>query len=342
MIIKNHSGGGTMELLLKQKIDLMTENYNELKKAFKWEYSIVKHFVAMNSAIKDKKVNVEEIEEIKDYIKKQVGLFSQFRGMNLFILSSLLYLESNYKDFFENMQKVYEKMRDAGFRNSQYLPLASYTIVKEVSMDKWDEKIQRMKNFYSNMKKNHPWLTTADDYVLAAVLATSDLDIEKTSEEMEICYKLLNEKAFVKGNSLQSLSQILALGEEDAENKCSRAVSLYNELKSEKCKLRYDGLASLGMLTLIASNDIKIVEEVKEVYKYIKEKDGYGIFSIEKSHIVMLAISLAADSYIERIQKGLIDITLANSINAIVIAQQQAAIAAACAASAAAASSSSS
>ncbi len=56
----------------------------------------------------------------------------------------------------------------------------------------------------------------------------------------------------------------------------------------------------------------------------------------------MLAISLVADSYIERIQKGLIDITLANSINAIVIAQQQAAIAAACAASAAAASSASS
>ncbi len=31
-------------------------------------------------------------------------------------------------------------MREAGFKNSQYLPLASYTIVKEVSMDKWDEK----------------------------------------------------------------------------------------------------------------------------------------------------------------------------------------------------------
>ena len=342
MVIKNYSGGRIMELLLKQKIDLMVENYAELKKAFKWEYSIVKHFVAMNAAVKDKKINVEEIEEIKGYIKKQVGLFSQFRGMNLFILSSLLYLESNYKDFFENMQKVYEKMRDAGFRNSQYLPLASYTIVKEVSMDKWEVKIQRMENFYSNMKKNHPWLTSVDDYVLAAVLATSDLDVEKTSEEMENCYKLLNEKAFVKGNSLQSLSQILALGEEDAENKCSRAVSLYNELKSEKCKLRYDGLASLGVLTLIASNDIKIVEEVKEVYKYIKEKDGYGIFSIEKSHIVMLSISLVSDSYIERIQKGLIDGTLANSINAIVIAQQQAAIVAACAASAAAASSSSS
>jgi uncharacterized protein (UPF0335 family) len=331
-----------VELLLKQKIDLMTENYNQVKKGFKWEYSIVKHFVAMNSALKNKKINVEEIQEIKDYIKKQVGLFSKFRGMNLFILSSLLHLESNYKDFFQDMQKVYEKMRDAGFRNSEYLPLASYTIVKEVSMDKWEDKIQRMKTFYSNMKKNHPWLTTADDYVLAAVLATSNLDVEKTSEEMENCYKLLNDKAFLKGNSLQSLSQILALGEEDAENKCNRAVSLYKELKSEKCKLKHDGLASLGVLTLISSDDSDIVEEVKEVYNYIKGKDGYGIFSIEKSHIVMLAISLVADSYIERIEKGLINITLANSINSIVIAQQQAAIVVACAASLAAASSSSS
>lgn len=334
-----------MDLLLKQKVDLMADNYSELKKAFKWEYSIVKHFVAMNSALKNKKVNEEEIErieEIKAYIKKEVGLFSQFRGMNLFILSSLLYLESNYKNFFENMQRVYKKMTDAGFRNSQYLPLGSYTMVKEISMDKWNEKIERMESFYSNMKKNHPWLTTADDYVLAAVLATSDLDVEKASEEMEKCYRLLNKKRFSKGDSLQSLSHILAFGEEDAESKCNRAVYLYDELKGEKCKLRYDGLASLGVLTLTTSDNSQVVEEVKEVYEYIKEKDGYGIFSIEKSHIVMLAISLVSDSYVEKIQKGLIDITLANSINAIVIAQQQAAIVAACAASAAASSASSS
>lgn len=75
MTIKNHSGGGIMELLLKQKVDLMVENYAELKKAFKWEYGIVKHFGAMNSAIKHKKINVQEIEEIKDYIKNRQGYF---------------------------------------------------------------------------------------------------------------------------------------------------------------------------------------------------------------------------------------------------------------------------
>ncbi len=40
-----------------------------------------------------------------------------------------------------------------------------------------------MKSFYSNMKGNHPWLTSVDDYVLAAVLATSDLDIEKLQKK---------------------------------------------------------------------------------------------------------------------------------------------------------------
>ncbi|MFD3156774.1 DUF4003 family protein [Haloimpatiens sp. FM7330] len=331
-----------MELLLKQKVDLMVENYYKIKRDFKWDYTIVKHFMAMNLASQNKSVNTEEIQEIKNHIKKEVGLFSRFKGINLLILSSLLCLENNYKDFFKNMQMVYEKMKDAGFTSSEYLPLASYTIVKQVSIDKWDEKIERMKSFYSNMKKNHFWLTSTDDYVLAAVLATSDLDVEKSSEEIEKCYKLLNQRAFTKGNSIQSLSQILAFGEEDVENKCSRAIFLYDKLKSEKCKLKYSGLTSLGVLTLIACDENKLVEEIKEVYDYIRGKSGYGMFSIEKSHVVMLSSSLVADSYIERIQKGLINVTLANSINAIVIAQQQAAIVAACAASSAAASSASS
>lgn len=329
-----------MELLLKQRIALMIENYALLKKYFKLDNSIVKHFLSLNLATKNKKVNIEEIKEIKEYIKKEVGLFSNFKGINLFIFSSLLYLEDNYKDFFKNMQTVHKKMTDLGFKNSSYLSLSSYTVVKYAPIDKWDETINRMKNFYSIMKKNHFWLTSQDDYVLAALLATTDLDIEETSEEIEACYKLLSKKAFSKGNPLQSLSQLLSLGEENAENKCNKAVSLYNELKSENLKLPYNGLSSLGILTLMSSSENKIVEDIKEVYNYIRKKYGYGILSIQNAHIVMMAISLVADSYIEGIQQKLIDVTLANSIQAIAIVEQQTAIVVACAATGAASSSS--
>ncbi|GAA0732882.1 DUF4003 domain-containing protein [Clostridium oceanicum] len=330
-----------MDLLLKQKVDLMVENYYEIRDSFAFEYSIVKHFIAMNLASKNKSVNIDEIKEIKSYIKKEVGLFSNFRGTNLLTLSSLLYLEYDYKTYFKNMQNVYKKMNDVGFRKTQYLPLAAYSLVKYCSMYMWDEKISRMKSFYCKMKKNHFWLTSSDDYVLAAVLATSDLDIEKSTEEMEKCYKFLNKKGFSKSDGLQTLSQILTFGEEDSEIKCNKALSLFTKLKNEKCKLRYDGLGSLGVLTLISLDENKIVEEIKEVYNYIKSKKGYGMFSIQKSYVSMLAASLVADFYVEKAKDGLMDITLANSINAIVIAQQQAALVAVCAASAAASSSSS-
>ncbi len=42
-----------------------------LRKLLNREYNIVKHFAAMNSAVKHKKINVQEIEEIKDYIKNR-------------------------------------------------------------------------------------------------------------------------------------------------------------------------------------------------------------------------------------------------------------------------------
>ena len=106
-------------------------------------------------------------------------------------------------------------------------------------MDQWDNRITRMNDLYKNMKKNHFWLTSADDYVFAAVLATTDLDLHQMDFRIEKCYNLLNQEGFWKGNDLQSLSHMLAIGEEEDIDKCKRAMKLYYGLKSENCKLQY-------------------------------------------------------------------------------------------------------
>ncbi|MBC8063124.1 MAG: DUF4003 domain-containing protein [Clostridiaceae bacterium] len=329
-----------MDSLLKEKADLMVENFYQLKKGFKWETSIVKHFGAMVHATKGKQIDIEALKEINKHIKSNTGLTSYFRGTNLFILSSLLSLEGDYKGFFKNILSVYEQMRSEGFKNSTYLPLAAYAIAKEIPMDQWSNRILRMNDLYKNMKKNHFWLTSPDDYVFAAVLATTDLDLLQMDSEIEKCYKLLNQEGFHKGNDLQSLSHILAIGEELNIDKCKRAMKLYLGLKSEKCKLQYNGLATLGVLTLINQDIDKIVNEVKQVYDYIKEQDGYGFWSLDTSMRSILAANLVADFYVAGIKKGVLEVALGNSINVIIIAQQQAMIAAACAASASAAASS--
>ena len=331
-----------MNDLLKKKVDLMVENYYELKSAFKWEAGLVHHFGAMINSTRERTVDKDKIEEIKRYIKLETKWSSYFRGVNSYIIANILCFEENYKQFFQNMLEVYDYMKTIGFKNSHYLPLAAYTLVKEVPRDQWNYRIKRMKAFYDSMKRNHFWLTSYDDYVFAVVLATTNLDVEETSQKIERCYSILNKEGFYKGNDLQTLSHILALGEEDVEEKCMKAIKLNQALSNKDCKLKYNGLAILGVLTLMTTDIDKMAYEIKEVYEYLYEKDGYGLWSLDKSMRTVLSASLVSDFYVEGIKSGILQVTLGNSINAIIIAQQQAAIAAACAASAAAAASSSS
>lgn len=330
-----------MDALLKVKVDLMVESFYQLEGSFKMENKLLKHLGAMTNASRGKRIDIDTISEIKKYIKKETGLTSYFRGANAFILANLLCLETDYEEFFKNMLLVYEKLRAENFKNSQYLTLASYTIVKEVDRGNWDYVVRRAKQFYESMKSKHFWLTSSDDYVFAVVLAASDLEVSETSLRIEECYNRLNNLGFYKGNDLQTLSHILALGEEGVQEKCNKAARIYQKLKEAKGKLQYRGLASIGVLTLICTDVDKIVSEVKEVYDYLYKKDGYGFWSLDKSMRTILSASLVADFYIANINKGILQVTISNSINAILIAQQQAAIAAICAASAAASAASS-
>lgn len=327
---------------LMLKVNLMSRNFSQLKEHFFWEGSIVKQFVAMTNAIKEKEVLPERLKEIIAFIKKETSWTSYFRGNNLFMMANLLGFEDDYRKLWMDMQFLYEKLRKSGFRNCAYLPLAAYTITKEVPKQNWDSSIVRMNGFYSSMKKNHFWLTSQDDYVYAAILAVSDLDLEETCLKIENCYNLLNSLGFSRGNYLQALSHILALGEESVQDKCHKALLIRNKLKENGCKLHYNSLSTLGLISLVATDINKIVADIKEVYDYIYNQPGFGFWSMSKDIRTMFAASLVCNSYIDDYQKGLLDITIGNSINAIIIAQQQAAMAAVIASSAAANSASSS
>lgn len=329
-----------MDARLKEKTDLMVNNFQELKNEFKWENYLIRHFGAMVHATKGRRVQAEVLGQIKKFIKSETGWTSYFRGSNEFIFSNLLCFEEDYKSFFHDMAAAYDMLLEEGFKRNTYLPLAAYTIVKEAPKDQWPYKMRRMMEFYRKMKENHFWLTSSDDYVFAAVLSTTDLEVEATTENIERCYKYLNEEGFYKGNDLQTLSHILAIGEEETETKCRKAIKIYNKLKDQKCKLNYNGLATLGVLTLIATDEDAIASEVIQVYDYLYEKDGYGFWKLDKLMRTILASTLVSDFYVDEIKKGVLQVALGNSINTILIAQQQAAVAAACAASAAAASSS--
>lgn len=324
-----------MDNLLREKTDLMINNFNVLRGSFTWESVLVKHFGAILHANNGKDIDVRKLEEIKQYIKENTSFASYFRGTNTFVIASMLSLQGDYRSEFKKLITVYDLMKNYGFKSSIYLPLAAYCITKEVSMEDWDYRLRRMEEFYKNMKKNHFWLTSPDDYVFAAVLANTDLDVSTTYKRIENCYNLLNSLGFYKGNDLQTLSHVLALGEVDDEGKCEKARELFTKLKGYKCRFYNNGLAVLGVLVLLNEDVDKIVTDVVETYDRIKSNKGYGIFSIDSSMRTILAATLVSDSYVKTMDKNILEATIGNSINSIIIAQQQAMIAAACASMAA-------
>lgn len=327
---------------LVQRCDLFEKNYSLIRHNFKWEYATMCCLGALLYTNAGKEVDVLEIKKTKEIIKNNTGFFSAFKETTFFALATLLSLEENPEELFHKTIHIYNKMKTEGFYSSPYLTLASFQIAKQTEEFQVDAIIQRAKEFYAAIKKEHPFLTSTDDYGFAAMLATTDLSISETIREMETCYENLKPK-FGVGNALQSLTHVLTIGEEHAIDKSERAKDIYDKLYEKGCKLsKYKELATLGILVLIKTDVETLTDDIKEVYNLLIEKKGLGKWSISKHERTMYASALIANAFINDQKKDAISNTLSNSLTSIVIAQQTAMIIAATSASAAAAASSSS
>lgn len=309
---------------LENKLDLLVSNYNSINSSFKWDNSLSKHFGALFITNKDAKVKPEQIKAAKKIIEDNSSWISYFRGTSEFLLASMMSSEDNAELVFKDTVDIYAELKSRQFHGSEYLAIASFVIAKYSDRGKWNTVFDRMEAFYQIMKSNHFWLTSSDDYVFAASLALSNLSVESTMDNIEACYTYLKSNGLSIGNDLQNLSHILAFGEESNESKCNRALMLYNALKKRKCKLSSYGLSSLGVLTLISTDVEKIADEIQSITEHLANVKGYGIFSLSQNQRVILAASIVAGYYNDKLSDGTLEANLANSITAIIIAQQAA------------------
>jgi hypothetical protein len=327
---------------LVQKCDLFGENYRIIRQNFKWEYATMCCLSALLYTNVGREVNVDEIKKTKEIIKSNTGLFSAFKETTFFALATLLSLEPNPTELFHKTINIYQKMKEERFHSSPYLTLAAFSIAKQTEDYQVDAVINRAKEFYDAMKKEHRFLTSSDDYGYAAMLATTDLPVAETIREMETCFENLKPK-FGSGNALQSLTHVLTIGEEHAIDKSERAKDIYDKLYEKGCKLsKYNELATLGILVLIQTDVETLTDDINEVYNILLKKKGLGKWSMSKHERTMYASALVADEFIHDQKKNALTETLTNNLTSIIIAQQTAIIIAASSASAAAAASSSS
>jgi len=327
-----------MRAELYERCELFIQNRDIIKSEFAWETAYIYPLCAGLYAAKGVKAYPRNMRICQDLLKQKTGIFSNFRGVSKMATITTLSFSIDPNDTMERMLYVYGKLKEV-FWGSEYLTVAASAITDLADPFEYDSIVQRTRTIYNRMKVAHPFLTSGEDSAFAALLALSGLNDEAIEQEMERCYNILKPD-FWSGNAVQSLSHVLALGDDTAENKCRKATQLFLYLKEHGYKYgtNYE-LATLGTLILTNADIETLAQDMMDADDYLKKQKGFGAFGIGSKQRLMYAGMLVMCDYIPSVQT--IKVAALSGVVSLIIAQQAAICASVAAASAAAASSSS-
>ncbi|WP_203364506.1 DUF4003 family protein [Bacillus sp. REN10] len=270
--------------------------------------------------------------QLLNYIKKQVTWMSPLRTSFNYSFTAMLL--TNFKDpyqSFEEVQSCYRLLLDKGFRKSSYTYIAATVAVltpAECTMD-MSKCATRAMAIYKQMKKEHFFLTSYEDYPLAILLAKCEGNHHGLMNEIEYYYGALSEGPFRAGNDLQFLTHILAQGSfHNRPLLAERATHWFESLRDEGVKIKGIHYPIIGILALLATPD-QLMDEIMTLYHVFK---GEKLFKWYQEMSLLIAAQLVIKEKMQ--DSSVVTAGLAVSIEAILQAQQAAMFAAIAAATA--------
>lgn len=309
------------------------ENRDVIKLAFPFESAYLHPVCAVVIANSGKTVDVQRLKDCRALLKSSVSAFSNFRGISSAVLISMLAADDAPQKRLEIALKAYTSLKKHFF-SGNYLPLAAMIISKDRAESEFDSLAERTREIYDLMMKEHPFLTSGEDSVFAALIALSGGRPSDMITETERCYRILKER-FFSANAVQSLSHVLALCEGRAEGKCQRAIELFDALKARGMRYGADyELAPLGVLAMLPEDSEYIISEMEETDRFLATQKGYGFWGLGKRQRLMHAAMIVTSAPLASSTLGETAMAVSAQQTAIVAAQQ-AAICAAIAAQAA-------
>lgn len=330
-----------MKESMQSLCDNFIQNRDQIKEVFHWEDAYMYPVCAMVYTDQRQTVNESALKRSREILKDRTSVFSSFRSTARLVMTCMMAVSPDPEDKLNRAMQVYDLLKEY-FWSSEYLPVAAMMIEEQVSQEQYGTVAARAHAIYTRMKKEHPFLTSGENSVLAAILAFSDQTDEQIIMEMEKSYELLC-REFSAGNAVQSLSHVLTLAEGSADGKCEKKIAFYQAHKDAGCKYgtSYE-LATLGILALLPVEQQTLVQEIKEVDEYLASQKSYGLFGIGRKQRLMHAGMIVTSEYMESGSKTVMHSAAISGTISLIVAQQAAMCAAIAASSAAAASSASS
>lgn len=274
-----------------------TWNINKSKKKYKFEHLLSNALAAVIYTKEDRDIDIDKIDKAKKVITDNTGIFSDFRGSNIFIGSVKLSLKDNMEEEFFSAQKTLEVFKKE-FKFSRSSSTLAYFLAENRYKFDSEKAVLKGKEVYKIHKKNHPFITGDEDILLSILLGVNKEDINQGILDSEYYFgKLKGELKY--SEDVQKISNIFSLFDMDKNEISNRLIRLYSVLKDEKYKFSRDTLFTLALVTLLEKDEDKIKNDIIEVYENLKENNIVGMFKMEKSYGLMFSAIIVTIDYIK-------------------------------------------
>ena len=265
------------------------ENYKFVKEELRYDGEYINHFASLIYANLGKTIPINKIKKIRSYIKEQTSRMSCFRGDILYILSFLISMEDNIENFIEDIIKTYDLLLDTGFKESQYLVLTSYSLVKHSSTENRFSKVMDMKEVYDTIKRKYYNLTNDEDYLECALLVLSDIEKDEISSKIDSVFESISKLDIFSKNGVQGLTMSLVLSQND--NQLCKIDELLLKFEEDDMKISHQFLPVLGASVSLCDSEV-YMNEVNEIIKYLREEEYIYDFYMDKSFLIFIAITI--------------------------------------------------
>jgi len=330
-----------MNQRVESKLTLFVKNCQDIRGEFFWQQPMANRLAALAYALADKPIDSDRIRDCHNMIKGEVGVFSNFRGMLSVYVAAALSLSPDPGQLLNDTLYVYGLLKEQKFWGNDFLVIAAYEIALNAKKIDYERTAERTRAFYDEMKANHRFHIGQDDYIFAAMLALSGIDVRIGATKLKGIHVRLKEEfgRFTNRNSLLTLAQMMVLGG-NTDQCVDNITRLSRTLRKRKIRLdKTYTLPSLGVLTLLEKDHHQLADELIAVRDNLRSQKGFGAFSVSIHEILLYAVSMLTHGYIGDAQADITKAGITTSVTNLIIAQQVAIMTSIAASSAAAAAS---
>lgn len=305
-----------MDIELKNKVNLLSENYKEIKKQLRSDGDLYNHFEALLYGLTDKELDLEKINEIREYIKNK-KTNSIFKGNFLKIFSILMDNRDDYKEVYKDTIVVYDFLVSKGFTHSNETVFASFILSKRFKEEELNYRVNKLIEIKELLGSN--------EYISCANLAAGNKDIKTIEKEFNEVKQIMASLGYSYDCEKENFVLTLISNEGNLKERTKKAINILKEIEEEYLINSLNFLSLIAIASLFTSCEKSFISEFNDVYNMLKETKGYKFF-ISKEVRIIISLCVVINKYAEEMKADLIDININDEISILLVLEEQTAI----------------